>query len=493
MLPALGIRGTLSSHAINAGPAYFSPHPAVAQLTLNGGFTLRQAAVGAVKKSIELGSMYPLLEREEAVARARELARSPQDRFVENGANPLHRVTRTGRPRRDANVVMVVLESMSWHYIGALGGDARLTPNLNRLAEEGLLFTRCFAVGGRTQRGFAGLLSGYPDLPEYSVTTRLGSLGRFITLGSVLKRRGCETMFVYAGPGHRDHRQSFLGSNGFDRFVTMDDVVTRTLRTKLGYSDEDLFHTAHAVFEAAEEPFFATLLTLSFHDPFAIPPDRIDPVEPNHPHARQLDAIRYTDWAIGRFMAKARQSAYFDNTLFVFVADHMGGYRQTPNTPDVYRVPLLIYGPGVIGTQGRRIDRVCSQMDVSPTLLWLLGGAYEHCFFGSSVLGPGGDRRYGFALTGPEEMLFYDQQGRIAFVPPHGGERRLLRYAVPDTVEPIDLSRPDAQGRLQTMSRDAIAVLQTAHDLFENGTYHLRQQEGHKAQPSVAATPGARP
>lgn len=472
-LLALGIRGTVSSHAINTSPAYFSPHAPVAQLTLNGGFTLRQAVVSAAKKTVDLARMYPLLDPEEAAARVRELARSPQDEFVNDGANPLHRITRTGRPRRDANVVLVVLESLSWHYIGALGGDARLTPNLNGLAEDGLLFTRCFANGGRTQRGFAGLLSGYPDLPEYSVTTRIESLGRFITLGSVLKRRGYETMFVYAGPGNRDHRQSFMGSNGFDRFVTEDDTVTQTLETKLGYADEDLFNTAHAVFEEAEQPFLATMLTLSFHEPFTIPPDRIDPVDPDDPHARQLDAIRYTDWAIGRFMEQARRSAYFDDTIFVFVADHMGGYRQNPNTPDVYRVPFLIYGPGVIGSEGRRIDRVCSQMDVAPTLLWLLGGAYEHCFFGSSVLGPGGDRRYGFALTGPEELLFYDRRGRIAFVPPHGGERRLFQYTAPDQIDPIALDTPEARHQLESMSRDAISVIQTAHEMFDRGTYHL--------------------
>lgn len=82
---------------------------------------------------------------------------------------------------------------------------------------------------------------------------------------------------------------------------------------------------------------YATLLTLSFHAPFDVPENTIEPVEPTHPHAAQLDCIRYTDWAIGRFMEKARQSEYFKDTIFVFAADHMGGYREEPNTPASYR------------------------------------------------------------------------------------------------------------------------------------------------------------
>lgn len=460
-LLVLGIRGTVSSHAINTSLAYFSPSPAVSQLALNGGFTLRQAIISSTVKSVDLSTLYPLLEHDEAVRRTLALAGSPQDTFIGDVNNPLRRITHTGRPQKNHNVVLVMLESLSWHYVGALGGDERLTPNLNRLAREGMLFEKCFAVGERTQRGFAGIVSGYPDLPEYSVTTRPETTGHFITLGSVLAKRGYETSFIYAGPGHRDHRQSFLGSNGYNRFVTINDVVSKTFKTKLGYCDEDLFNTADATFAGSKRPFFATLLTLSFHAPFDVPENSVEPVEPSHPFAAQLDCIRYTDQAIGRFIEKAKQREYFEDTIFVFVADHMGGYRENPRTAVTNRVPFLVYAPGIVEPQ--RMSQVCSQMDIAPTLMWLLGGEYEHSFFGSSALGPGAERRHGFALTDDEELILCRPDGKVAVVPPYGGETKLFEHALPETLTVIKDEAAAAEAK-----RDAVAILQVAQWVFDH-------------------------
>jgi len=474
MLLFLGIRGTVTSHAINAGPAFFSDVTTVAQLTLNGGFTLRQAIISTVFKGSELSRLYPTLPRDQAFEATRELIVTERDRPVDDPRNPLRRVTDTGRPRRDHNVVLVVLEGLSWHYIEAMGGRKGLTPNLDRLARRGLFMPRCFAVGNRTQRGFAGLVASYPDLPNGSVTTRSQSIDRFITLGTVLQRRDYQTMFIYGGPGVRDHRQSFLGSNGYDRFVTEANLPRKTFSTKLGYCDGDLFFSAHQILtESDDRPFFATLLTLSNHQPFAIPEGKIEPVPADRPHADQLSAIRYTDWAIGRFIEKAKQADYFENTIFVFTADHPGGFAERRKNPVTYRVPFIVYAPGVIGTKSRRITQVCSQMDVAPTIMTLLGGRYEHTFFGTSVLNRPDDEGWALTYTGARELIYYGAGGRGVVLPPHRKQGWLFDLQMPAQLRRLEANTAARRDLRERYQRRAVSVMQAASVLFERGRFNL--------------------
>jgi hypothetical protein len=123
------------------------------------------------------------------------------------------------------------------------------------------------------------------------------------------------------------------------------------------------------------------MLTLTFHRPYEFPgSDRL--ANPDGSEAQQLAAVRFCDAAIGEFIDAARQQDWFANTVFVFVADHMGGSLQYPRGPWMNRVPMIFYGPGIEGLEPRRIGGVRSQMDVAPTVMGLLGGAYEHTFFG---------------------------------------------------------------------------------------------------------------
>jgi len=485
----LGIRNSVGPKAINQGPAFFSPSATLAQLTLNGGFTLRETIWSLYVRHEELSDLLPTPPEDESLAIAKEAIARPNDRFLGDPDNPLRRVTDTGQPEQPFNVVLVVLESMGWHYVGAMGGDERLTPNLDALIEQGVFMEQCYSVGRRTTAGFSGIVCGYPDLPGESVTTRPEAQHSFLTLGHVLGERGYETMFIYAGQPMYDHRQSFLRSNGFTRMVFDDDFASKTFRNHLGWSDEDLFAQADREFRAmGDEPFFATLLTLSFHRPYTIPPDRIEPVDPDDPHSDKLDSIRYTDWAIGKFMERARESEYFDRTIFVFAADHMGDFNVAPIEPDDYRVPFLIYAPGILGDQGRRIPTVCSQTDIAPTIMSLLGGEYTHSFFGSNVL----DRS-------PEEgfAVFQDSNAYIGLIDadrtvvkmPFNASPRLMRMEAKDrTVTLPTEDDPHAAARLRVMTRRAAGIVQAAETLFERGAYRMTPAPAEE----VAVQTGAR-
>lgn len=493
-LLVLGIRSSLKSKAINTSPAYFSESAALAQLALNGLFTLREAADSVLFRREELSRRYQLLPEAEALAKARELVAGPGDTFKNDPVNPLRCVTETGHPRRDHNVVLVMMESLSWPYVGELGGMAGLTPNLDRLARAGLLMERCFAVGGRTTRGKCALLCGYPDLPGDSVTTRIEAEGNFFTLGHVLGGRGYETMFIYGGQAMEEHNQAFLCSNGFTELVFEDQFRQRTIRTGIGWCDEDLF--AQALYEfkqhwqrQPQQPFFATLFTLSFHRPYLVPEGRIQPLAwLNKKEAEQVKCLQYADWAIGEFIRKARQEPYFDNTIFVFVADHMGGFRAKPMTAAAFRVPFIIYAPAILSERsGKRIATVCSQMDVGPTIMELLGGSYEHTFFGRSVLQRPAAKGWASFLNN-DCLVLVDGGERVAEVRPDGAAPRLFQYAAPDQVTPRPVEGAEALTQLHELQTHATALFQSAEILFERGAFNLKARHSDKDSLVVVAT-----
>jgi phosphoglycerol transferase MdoB-like AlkP superfamily enzyme len=501
-VPALvvGIRGTIDPIAISTAPAYFTADPGVSQLTLNGLFTLREALISRTLGRKDLAKCVALLPDDEALATSVRLLVRPEDQLLGDPDNPLRRITDTKRPQKNYNVVLVLLESMSWPYVGALGGEPDLTPTLNALAGEGLLFERCFAVGTRTSRAISGVIAGYPDLPGLGVITRVETENHFLTLGHLLAKRGYETMFIYGGQGTWDHMQAFLRSNGFSRTLFEDEFSARSFRTVLGWCDEDLFEQAHREFlKMGDRPFLAAMLTLSLHRPFEIPPDRIAVVEPTGPHYPARTCVRYTDWAIGRFLEKARHADYFNRTIFVLVADHRGEFLGPDHTAASYRIPLLIYAPGILGPGGRRVSTVCSQTDIAPTIMSLLGGRYEHSFFGSSVLDRPADAGLALMQNGTDTLWLMAGNADAVQVP-FGGTQLLWRYVAPNTMEPTDANDPATAERCEELRRQGVALLQTATILFERGSYNLARQVGSKTTLPVAnptsqpaATPTSQP
>jgi phosphoglycerol transferase MdoB-like AlkP superfamily enzyme len=362
-----GCRSSLEPRPANISTASFSSNRLVNELTMNSTYTVGYA-LESLRNEADAAAMYGQMPWPEVQARVQRYLHLPGGAFPDATSPVQHReasTTSTGTP----NLVIILEESLGAQFVGHLGG-LPLTPNLDRLRDEGMYFTDLYATGTRTARGIEATVAGFPPSPSLSVLKLPGARHGFFTLASELRKQGYSTEFIYGGAANFDDMRAFFLGNGFDRVIEQRDFIEPSFVATWGVSDEDLVERANEEFRRPRDrPFFALLLSSSNHEPFEIPDGRIEPY--NAPLHTRENAIKYADHAIGRFFELARRESYFADTVFVVVADHDARVKGRPLVPvERFRVPALIIGPGVpVGPY----DRVASQIDLAPTLLGFLG------------------------------------------------------------------------------------------------------------------------
>ncbi len=336
---------------------------------------------------LDYAQFYPTLGDDTVSGILREELQEPNARF--NDSEPLNirrQIDNPGPPAK-LNVVLVTIESLSAKYLGSFGDSRGLTPNLDRLRQQSLFFNNFYATGTRTDRGLEAITLSMPPTPGRSIVKRIGRESGFASLGQQLGAQGYDSVFVYGGRGYFDNMNAFFGGNGY-RIVDQSSIPEQeiTFANAWGMADEDLYAQAMKVADAdhaAGKPFLLQLMTTSNHRPYTYPDRRIDIASGDG----REGAVKYTDWAIGDFLAKARQKPWFDDTVFVFVADHCAGSAGMEDLPVAnYHIPLLVYAPKWI--EAREDGQLASQIDLAPTLLGLLGLDYESTFFGRDLLQP---------------------------------------------------------------------------------------------------------
>lgn len=382
---AIAAACAISFVAVGDAPREALPSASARELAGNGYYEFGRAFMS---NDIDYHAFYRTLPEADANNGMRhEFTEAQSTAVFTNGTHPIERViTASGAPR-PLNVVMVTIESLGADYVQSFGGRRGLTPNLDKLASEGMRFNQMYATGTRTVRGLEALSLSLPPTPGHAVLTRKNNKG-FQTLGGVLKDEGYEPMFIYGGYSYFDNMNNFFGGNGYtviDRTSLAHDEISH--ETIWGVADEDLFKLAIREIDrrhASGKKFFAHLMTTSNHRPFTYPEGRID-----IPSKSGRDgAVKYTDWAIGKFVRDASAKPWFKDTIFVFVADHTSNARgRTDLPPENFRIPLIIYAPDVL--QPQAIDAVASQIDVGPTILALLNVSYTSRFFGQDILTEG--------------------------------------------------------------------------------------------------------
>jgi phosphoglycerol transferase MdoB-like AlkP superfamily enzyme len=375
MAPLVAVSATPTSLAFSRSNAYAT------ELSLNGIWALSHAFFN---NEIDYRRFYKTLPQQAAAKRIETLLEEKDGLLAFPGRDPLTRlIRRDGRMLRK-NVMLVSMESMGAEYLAHFGNRQNLTPNLDRLASEGLLFSKLLATGTRTVRGLEALTLSVPPTPGQSILRRPQNAELF-TIGDVFRDRGYDTRFLYGGYGYFDNMNAFYAGNGFE-------VIDRTslsadeihFENVWGVSDEDLFQRVIKEADrsfASDRPFFQLVMTTSNHRPFSYPNGVIDIFS----KTGRLGGVKYADHAIGRFVEAARLKPWFRDTLFVFVADHTAGTGgKIELDPTRYHIPLIFYAPDFIAPSTH--DGLASQIDVAPVLLGLLNTSYVSRFYGRDVL-----------------------------------------------------------------------------------------------------------
>lgn len=433
------------------------------EVAANGPYSFYQAMLG---HDAPYDGLYATLPSKDVFTRLPQLLGSkppmpsqPHDTF---------RIVKASHAAQRLNVVLVLEESLGSEFIGALNGRTpSLTPEYDALAPQGTLLTRAYSTGNRTIRAIEATTASLPPLPGASIVRRTASRGLF-TLPNVLRERGYQTAFVYGGRAIFDGMSGYLQDNGVERIVDQGSMPKGAFSTAWGVADEVIFDRALQEMDAMAangKPFYSLVLTVSNHRPYAFPQDHLQPLSGLH---RRENAVRYADYALGRFMKKAREHAFFSDTLFVLMGDHGARVYGAAEIPLAsYEVPILFLGPGVAA--GSRLDTVASSLDVPPTILGILGVAYESLFFGNDVFHPDGEE--GRALMGHNSEVALLRGGRMAVL---GLHQQARVYTVdPATRAMTPLATLDAPAR-QLVS-DAIAYYDGADLALRTGEYTMEE------------------
>ncbi len=388
------IRGSFTTSTMNTGRVYFSQDLRLNQAAINPVFNLFESLGGHTFDS----GRYTYMSAEAAADSLQNL--------LPRGVQRTEHLFNTERP----NIFLIIWESGSANTMEPLGGEAGVTPNFNRYCAEGVLFTQVYASSFRTDRGVVAVLSGFPGQPTSSLMTVPRKSQHLPFLSRDLQRAGYQLKFYYGGDEDFTNMRSYLVSAGFDKRVCDKDFPVEQRASKWGAHDHLLFGRMLDELHDTPQPFLKVALTTSSHEPFEVPlQKRFDNI--------YLNSMAYTDSCLGVFVEDLRQSDLWQNSLVVVVADH--GFRYPDSIGHRcaarYHIPILMLGGAV--REPMRIDKICSQIDLAPTLLAQLDLDNSSYRFGKNVLDSAYTHPFafysfvdGFGLVTEDNTVIYDAQ-----------------------------------------------------------------------------------
>lgn len=333
---------------------------------------------------INYEKFYTTIDQKFATTQLRELISKQEgvDDFIND--DDIARNIKTKGSEKKYNIIIVVMESFSADFMKSFGNEDNLTANLDNLAKKGLFFSNLKATGTRTVRGLEAITLSIPPTPGNSIVRRPNNDDLF-NIATPLLARGYQAKFIYGGDGYFDNMNNFFKKNGYqivDRLTFKKNEIT--FNNVWGVADEDLY--AKVINEADEsisnnKNFINLVLTTSNHRPFTYPDNKIDIASKTNRNG----AVKYADYAVGQFIKNAQSKKWFDNTIFVFIADHCAGSAGNIEVPIWrYQIPAIIYAPKIVPAQ--IYAKNASQIDIAPTVLGLLNLSYQTKFFGIDLL-----------------------------------------------------------------------------------------------------------
>ncbi len=394
------------THGLDSGDQY------VNQLEQNGACDF---VIAFRSNTLDYKKFYPMMPQQACVTEYRKQAGldSKGEKILGDSLNPLHK-----------NIVLITVESLSADFMTRYGNKNHITPNLDRLVGKSLVFDSLYACGNRTVRGLEALSLCIPPSAGESIIKRPENRMGSLSVGSVLKKLGYTVQFLYGGDSYFDNMRDYFSHNSYE-VIDRASILQKDIHFEniWGVCDEDIFDKGLQVFDADSrrgKPFFAQIMTTSNHRPYTYPEGRIQ--FDGNPQCRDA-AVKYTDYAIGRFLTQASKKSWFKNTIFIVIADHCASSAGKTSLPlDKYHIPCIVYSPGFIAPKA--FKKTCSQIDVMPTVLSMLHLQAKVRFAGTNVFSPTYSPR---AFMATYQDLGYYEHGHLTVLSP---VRRVRQYSV---------------------------------------------------------------
>jgi len=384
---------------------------------------------------------YITQNEETAFAEVKKHVLADNEQLLNNNSFSLKRHINNPNEEQKPNVIFICIESFSAEFMARYNNTYKITPYLDELIKESFVFDNLYATGTRTVRGMESIMLSIPPSPGRSIVKRENNTGLF-NIGTVFKSKGYKDVFFYGGDGYFDNMNAFFGGNGFDivdrgrGYLMGDDFTSKrtnitddelTFENAWGVCDEDIYNKV--IKEAdknykEKQPFFNFVMTTSNHRPYSYPDNKIDIPSGS---SRQ-GAVKYTDFAIHQFIEKAKTKPWFDNTVFVIMADHCAS-SAGKKVLDVakYHIPAFIYN--LKTTKPKAIEKVCSQIDVFPTLFGLLNWSYDSQLLGRDVMKIKSNNEFAF-VSNYRKMGFFKTPHLMVL-----GEQKKANYYVWNKVD----------------------------------------------------------
>ncbi|MET0268230.1 MAG: sulfatase-like hydrolase/transferase [Duganella sp.] len=376
------IRSTTAHRPANPALFALTGDSMVNSIIINSPWSVLDA-INSMSKEANSSEIYGEYPREKVFATVKSAPWLQGTQFPHAELPTLHQQVAAIPRERPLNLVIVLEESLGATFVQSLGG-LPVTPELEKLKHEGWWFEQLYATGTRSVRGIEAVVAGYAPTPARSVVKLSLAQQNFYTLALGLGDKGYNTEFVYGGEAHFDNMRGFFTGNGFQSVIDIKSMKPKFVGS-WGASDEDLFDKSLERLKHLHgkgQPFFSLIFTSSNHEPFEFPDGRID----LHDTDKQTvnNAVKYADYALGRFIAAAKKEAYWKDTVFLIVADHDNRVYGDSLVPiKKFHIPGLILGADV---QPKRLTTIASQIDLGPTLLSLIGLSSEHPMIGRDLV-----------------------------------------------------------------------------------------------------------
>ncbi|MDN5110582.1 LTA synthase family protein [Aliarcobacter butzleri] len=449
----LGIRSSLGHRPVNISDALYSTNRVINEITKNSLHSLGYAYYSNKKAENNI-SKYGKIDIKEAY----KVASLAIGIDYKDEKKPFYREVKSKlTSKKQKNLVIFIQESMGAQFTGFIGKQ-NFTPNLDNLAQDYLSFTNLYSNGTRSVRGLAALTSGTLPINGVEVIKRNKSQEDYFTIASLLKPYGYKSSFIYGGEARFDNMKGWYLGNGFDEVIEQKDFKNPIFTSTWGVSDEDLVIKANEKFKSYyenNEKFVSVMFSSSNHMPFELPDGKIE-FEKNIPKTSVENAIKYADFAIGKFFELAKKEDYFKDTVFVVIADHNVRVYGDQIVPiDMFQIPAVIVSSDI---PHQIFTNLTSQSDVLATALDLIGIDLSYPILGNSIFK---DNKKNINLMIFDEIYAYRKEDKVAILVPNMPIKTYLYK---------DKKLIEIENDL-VLEKEALALIYVLDDMYKNKSY----------------------